>query len=113
MEAHCPAQDRGNVSAEAAPLVCGNCGEKMQLSPLVSVVLLFAPGLKRPYPLLPGEEYKLCTTCDAIFNFVSRAAEAHPSTRESSVGPWSKALVIFDNAAGSEVRAKRPAEARA
>jgi hypothetical protein len=101
------------VSAEAADLKCGNCGEKMQLSPLVSVVLIFAPLLQRPYPLLPAEDYRLCTTCDAIFNFVSKAAEAHPSTRESAVGPWSKAIVVYDSGDGAEVRAKRAAEARA
>lgn len=101
------------MSAEAAPLVCGHCGEKMQLSPLVALVLVFAPGLKRPYPLLPAEDYQLCTTCDAIFNFINKATEAHPSTRESAVGPWSKALVVYDNACGTEVRPMRRAEARA
>lgn len=101
------------MSAQAADLKCGNCGEKMQLSPLIALVLLFAPGLQRPYPLLPAEDYRLCTTCDAIFNFVSKAAEAHPSTRESAVGPWSRALVVYDSGDGAEVHPRRHVEARA
>lgn len=101
------------MSAEAADLKCGNCGEKMQLSPLIAIVLVFAPGLLRPYPLLPAEDYRLCTTCDAIFSFVSKAAEAHPSTRESAVGPWSRAVVVYDSGDGAEVHPRRHAEARA
>ncbi|HUJ25728.1 MAG TPA: hypothetical protein VLW85_06905 [Myxococcales bacterium] len=91
------------METEAEP-TCGRCRKTGEFSPPVSVVLLFAPGLSAPYPLIPGEEYCVCEACDAIERFVSGAAEAHPVTR--SAGPWTRAIVIFQDGHGAEVRAK-------
>ena len=94
-------------------MTCGACESRMSLSPVVSVVLLFAPGLERPYPLIPGEEYQLCTACNAIMAFVQRAAEAHPETREAHVGPWQRAIVVYDDGKGAEVMPGRKFRAMA
>ena len=77
----------------------------------VSVILLFAPGLERPYPLLPAEDYRVCEGCDAIYTLVDRAVGAHPQTREA--GSWTRAIVLFHDGHGIDVKAKRQAQARA
>jgi hypothetical protein len=76
----------------------------------VSVVLVFAPGLERPYPLIPAEEYRVCNRCDAIFAFIDRACALHVVVSEA--GPWTRAIVIFSDGAGLDVAAKREESAR-
>lgn len=66
-------------------------------TPAVAVVLVFAPGLERPYPLIPSEDYRYCDQCDAVFTFVEKAIAAHASTRADAVGPATRAVVLFDD----------------
>lgn len=94
-------------------MTCKACGSGMVLSSVVSVVQVHAPGLRRPYPLIPEEEYQICTTCDALLHFVQKAAESHPETREARVGPWTKAVVVYDDGEGAEVHPGRSLEAKA
>ena len=42
---------------------------------------------------------------DAIFTLVNRAVDAHPTTR--AAGPWSRAIVVFSDGHGVDVKAKR------
>jgi|SRR5438105_2076956 len=97
------------------PELCGACRRPQVWTPPVSVILLFAPGLQKPYPLIPAEEYRVHADkdCDSIFQLVWRAAESHPQTREGRVGPWTRALVVFADGHGIDVKAKRMETARA
>ena len=70
-------------------LTCGVCRKVGQFTAPVSVILVFAPGMAKPYPLIPAEDYRVCSACDAIFTLVNRAVDAHPTTR--AAGPWSAA----------------------
>ena len=72
-------------------------------------ILLFAPALSKPYPLIPAEDYRVCGACDAVFTLVNRAADAHPTTRQA--GPWTRAIIVFADGHGVDVKAKRPAQA--
>jgi hypothetical protein len=74
----------------------------------VSVILVFAPGLEKPYPLIPGEDYSVCTACDAIYRLIDRAVEAHAVTRAAA--PWTRAIVVFSDGRGADIRTKRRAE---
>ena len=65
-------------------LTCGQCRKSGNFTAPVSVILVFAPGLTKPYPLIPAEEYRVCGACNAIFTLVTRATEAHPTTREAA-----------------------------
>ena len=96
--------------AKEASLTCGSCRRTGAFSQPVSVILVFAPGLERPYPLIPTEDYRVCTRCDAIFALIDRAAAKHPET--SKAGSWTRAIVIFADGYGLDVAAKR-GEARA
>ena len=62
-------------------LTCGQCRKSGNFTAPVSVILVFAPGLSKPYPLIPAEEYRVCGACNAIFTLVTRATEAHPTTQ--------------------------------
>ena len=95
--------------------VCGACHRPQDWTPPVSVILLFAPGLEKPYPLIPGEDYRVHADreCDSIFVLVARAAESHPQTREEHVGPWTRAVVVFADGHGIDLKAKRAEAARA
>ncbi|HEX9579016.1 MAG TPA: hypothetical protein VF993_14780, partial [Myxococcales bacterium] len=62
-------------------LTCGICRKTGTFTAPVSVILVFAPGMPKPYPLIPAEDYRVCGACDAIFTLVNRAADAHPTTR--------------------------------
>ena len=35
-------------------------------------MLIFAPGLAKPYPLIPAEDYRICRACDAVFILIDR-----------------------------------------
>jgi hypothetical protein len=82
-------------------LVCGNCGRSGGFSPPVSVILLFAPALERPFPLIPGAEYRVCTRCEAVRTLIDRAAEGNPST--AGAGKWSRAVVLLSDGSGLDV----------
>jgi hypothetical protein len=86
-------------------LTCGVCRKTGQFTAPVSVILVFAPALTKPYPLIPAEDYRVCGACDAIFTLVNRAVEAHPTTR--TAGPWTRAIVVFSDGHGVDVKAKR------
>ena len=86
-------------------LSCGVCRRTGQFTAPVSVILVFAPGMAKPYPLIPAEDYRVCGACDAIFTLVNRAVEAHPTTRQA--GPWTRAIVVFSDGHGVDVKAKR------
>lgn len=85
--------------------VCRNCGATGKFSSPISVLLIFATNLDRPYPLIPDGEYRVCESCDAIHTLIDKATEAHPVTREA--GAWSKAIVMLDSGRGREVEPKR------
>lgn len=86
-------------------LVCGSCGKSGQFTEPVSVVLVFAAQLAKPYPLIPDEDYRICGACTAIFTFIDKAVDAHPVVRTS--GPWSRAVVLFSDGHGMDVKAIR------
>src|SRR5438105_11854277 len=81
-----------DVEKEEA-LTCGICRKTGTFTAPVSVILVFAPGMAKPYPLIPAEDYRVCGACDAIFTLVNRAVEAHPTTR--SAAPWRPPIVVF------------------
>ena len=89
-------------------LTCGVCRKVGEFTAPVSVILVFAPGMAKPYPLIPAEDYRVCSACDAIFTLVNRAVDAHPTTR--AAGPWSRAIVVFSDGHGVDVKAKRPGQ---
>jgi hypothetical protein len=86
-------------------LTCGQCRKSGNFTAPVSVILVFAPGLQKPYPLIPAEEYRVCGACNAIFTLVTRATEAHPATREA--GAWTRAIIVFSDGHGVDVKARR------
>lgn len=92
-------------------LVCGVCRKKGQFTAPVSVILVFAPHLSKPYPLIPAEDYRVCGACDAIFTLVNRAVEAHATVRLA--GPWTRAIVVFADGHGVDVKAKRGSQTMA
>ena len=103
-------QTMADDGSEAQALTCGSCRRSGSFSKPISVVLVFAPGLERPYPLIPDEEYQVCTRCDAIFALVDRATAQHPVVSEA--GNWTRAIVIFSDGAGLDVAAKRDPSSR-
>ena len=83
----------------AETLTCGVCRKTGSFTAPVSVILVFAPGMAKPYPLIPAEDYRVCGACDAIFTFVNRAVEAHPTSRRSgraSKSRWRKSVERFE-----------------
>ena len=101
----------GGGEAKSETLMCGSCRRTGTFTTPVSVILLFVPGLERPYPLIPAEDYRVCGGCDAVFTLIDRACQAHPMTR--TAGPWSRAVVVFTDGHGVDVRAKRQGQATA
>lgn len=97
--------------SSTADLVCASCRLRGHFTAPVSVIVVFAPGLAEPYPLIPAEHYQVCGACDAVYTFVDKATEAHPQTR--GAGPWTRAIVVYADGRGADVKAKRPAIARA
>lgn len=78
-----------------------------------------APGLERPYPLLPAEDYSVCqnTDCESVLRLVARAIDSHPVTR-SHAAEWTQVTVVFADPEQSpwrvrERRAPAPPVARA
>ena len=87
------------MSADGCPV----CHERTRWSAEVVVVLVFAPGLSKPYPLVAAEGYRYCVSggCDALLQFVCRAVDAHPLTR--AAGQWSRAIVLHADGTGTNV----------
>jgi hypothetical protein len=90
---------------EDPKLTCGKCRKTGAFTRPVSVILIFAPALDKPYPLIPAADYRVCAACDAVFTLVDRAAEAHPVTREA--GPWTRAILVFADGHGVDVKPRR------
>ena len=90
---------------ENSNLTCRTCRAAGQFTSPISVILVFAPGLERPYPLIPAEDYCICSKCDAVFTLIDRATQSHNVTRKA--GPWARAIVLFIDGNGLEVTAKR------
>jgi hypothetical protein len=95
------------LESEESSVACRQCRSVGSFSRPVSVILVFAPGLEKPYPLIPGEDYRVCTACDAIYRLVERAVEAHAVTRAAA--PWTRAIIVFSDGRGADVRARRRA----
>lgn len=86
-------------------LVCRTCRRKDSFTAPVSVVLVFAPHLAKPHPLIPDGDYRVCAGCEALYKFVDRAVHGHPVTKDA--GTWSKAIVLFADGQGVEVKPER------
>ena len=97
--------------AKTDSLTCGTCRRTGHFTAPVSVILVFAPELAKPYPLIPADDYRVCNACDAIYILVNRAVEAHPATR--SAGQWTRAIVVFADGHGVDIKARRKAMALA
>ena len=101
-------QDGG---VKVSEMICGRCHAEDRFSPPVSVMLIFAPGLAKPYPLIPAEDYRICRACDAVFILIDQAVDSHPATREA--GPWTRAVIVMQDGDGMDVKAKRQGQATA
>ncbi|MBS2025687.1 MAG: hypothetical protein JST92_25080, partial [Deltaproteobacteria bacterium] len=77
---------------DASDLICRHCRRTGSFTAPVSVILVFAPGLTKPHPLIPSEEYRVCAACEALYKFIDKAVGTHAATRE--VGGWTKAIVL-------------------
>lgn len=82
-------------------LICQKCRRTGSFTAPVSVVLVFAHGLQKPFPLIPDGEYRVCGACEGVYKFIERAVVTHPSTRDSL--PWTRAIVLFQDGQGVEV----------
>lgn len=89
-------------------MTCDACGAIDQFCAPIAVILVFAPGLPEPYPLIPAEHYRACTACDAIVTLVTRAVQAHPATR--TAGRWTRAVVVSIDGEGVDCYATAHAE---
>ena len=87
-----------------------DCGEASELSSPICVIVLFAPGLERPYPLIPARRYRCCVHCKAFAALVTVAQDANPET--AGAGPWTQAFIVLDDGEGlhltQELRATQP-----
>ena len=92
-------------SERGPKLTCKVCRSGNCFTPPISVILVFAPRLERPYPLIPADDYQICSQCDAIFTMVDKAVASHNVTRQS--GPWTRAILIFIDGQGLDIAARR------
>jgi len=83
---------------------CSQCG-RVEFTPAVSVIIVWANGLRVAVPMIPEQELRICSTgkCWATHRLVSRAFEAHPET-QVALGPWKRALIVFEDGNGVEIR---------
>jgi len=83
---------------------CSHCGH-VQFSAAVSVIVVWAHGLRVAVPMIPQDELRVCATgsCGAAHRLVSRAFDVHPET-QTSAGPWTRALIVFEDGNGVEIR---------
>lgn len=82
---------------------CPVCRERTSWSAEVVVILVFAPALPKPYPLIAAEGYRYCVSggCDALVQLVRKAVDAHPVTR--GAGQWSRAIVLHADGSGANL----------
>lgn len=76
------------------------------------MVVLFVPGMPKPYPAIPSEDYSVCKACDSVFRFVDKVQDAHPVLRNAA-GRWTRAVLVFSDGDGMDVTATRKATAAA
>jgi len=83
---------------------CSRCGH-VELTAAVSVIVVWAHGLRVAVPMIPQDELRVCATgnCGAAHRIISRAFEVHPETQQA-VGPWMRALIVFEDGNGVEIR---------
>ena len=82
---------------------CSSCG-RVEFTPAVSVIVVWAHGLDVGVPMIPRDEMRVCGTgsCGAGYRLVSRAFEVHPET-QTAIGPWRRALIVFEDGNGVEI----------
>jgi hypothetical protein len=90
---------------DSPELICQKCRRTGSFTAPVSVVLVFAHGLPKPYPLVPDGEFRVCGKCEGIYKFIERAVGAHPATSDAL--PWTRAIVLFQDGQGIEVTPER------
>ncbi|MFL5311995.1 MAG: hypothetical protein ACJ79H_16305 [Myxococcales bacterium] len=85
---------------------CFRCG-RVEFSAAVSVIVVWAHGLTVAVPMIPKDELRVCGSgnCDAAYRLISRAFEVHPET-QMAVGAWRRALIVFEDGNGVEIRNK-------
>jgi hypothetical protein len=83
---------------------CSHCG-RAEFTAAVSVLIVWAHGLKMAVPMIPQDELRLCTTgnCGAAHRLVSRSFEAHPET-QMAIGPWTRAMIVLEDGNGVEIQ---------
>jgi len=83
---------------------CSRCG-RVEFSAAVSVIIVWVQGLNVAVPMIPKDELRICGTgnCDAAHRLISRAYEVHPET-QMAVGGWKRALIVFEDGQGVEIR---------
>jgi hypothetical protein len=89
------------MAEEGEKPTCGTCRRSGAFSAPVSVMLVFSDGLPRPFPLIPAEDYSVCTRCEAVFGLIDRAVASHAATK--AAGPWTRAIVVFSDGQGLDV----------
>ncbi len=94
-----------DATESISKLTCQQCRRSGAFTEPISVILVFAPGLGRPYPLIPADDYSICSKCDAVFALVDRATQSHSVTREA--GHWTRAILLFSDGRGLDVTAKK------
>lgn len=82
--------------------MCKACGELATWSRAVLVIVVFAPLLSVPFPLLSTGEYCYCRRCNAVVRMIDLAAAAHPVT--AAGGKWTRAVVLHVDGSGLEVK---------
>lgn len=83
---------------------CPQCGH-VDFSAAVSVIVVWAHGLRVAVPMIPQDELRVCGSgnCRAAHRLVCRAFEVHPET-QTAAGPWTRALIVFEDGNGVEIR---------
>jgi len=92
-----------SAGAEVPLIRCG----RVEFSAAVGVIVVWAHGLTVAVPMIPKDELRVCGSgnCDAAHRLISRAFEVHPET-QMAVGPWRRALIVFEDGNGVEIRNK-------
>jgi hypothetical protein len=91
--------------------LCGACRKETAFTARVSSITVWAPGLALAVPMIPNDHLRICSTgkCDAAFELVHNSFRCHPETR-AATGAWTKAVVLFEDGRGINLRAKRPGQ---
>lgn len=82
---------------------CGCCGGEWNKSPSVAMMLVFMETLRRPYPMIPDDDYVFCinTDCDSAYHFISKAVASSSVVKNS--GEWLRCIVVFIDGEGLDV----------